>query len=77
MRRLSKCVGRHRKRSWRMPRQFFQYYLSHGILPMWTRVLSHQLQAPKPHEAAAIAAASHGQSLNQWVAETLEHAATA
>nr|WP_237170114.1 toxin-antitoxin system HicB family antitoxin [Pandoraea faecigallinarum] len=44
---------------------------------MWTRVLSHQLQAPKPHEAAAIAAASHGQSLNQWVAETLEHAATA
>ncbi|BET10739.1 type II toxin-antitoxin system HicB family antitoxin [Pandoraea sputorum] len=33
--------------------------------------------APKAHEAAAIAAAAHGQSLNQWVAQTLEHAALA
>lgn len=33
--------------------------------------------APKAHEAAAIAAAAHGQSLDQWVAQTLEHAAFA
>lgn len=33
--------------------------------------------APSAHEAAAIAAAAHGQSLNQWIAETLEHAACA
>jgi predicted HicB family RNase H-like nuclease len=32
---------------------------------------------PEAHEAAAIAAAAHGQSLNQWVADTLEHAAYA
>ncbi|VVE18880.1 DNA repair protein [Pandoraea fibrosis] len=32
---------------------------------------------PKAHEAAAIAAAAHGQSLNQWVADTLEQAAHA
>lgn len=30
---------------------------------------------PKTHEAAALAAAAHGLSLNQWVAETLEEAA--
>ena len=30
----------------------------------------------KTHEAAAIAAAAHGLSLNQWVAETLKEAAT-
>lgn len=33
--------------------------------------------APKAHEAAAIAAAAHGQSLNQWAAATLEQAACA
>lgn len=29
---------------------------------------------PKTHEAAALAAAAHGMSLNQWVAETLGEA---
>ncbi|GAB3626218.1 DNA repair protein [Pandoraea terrae] len=33
--------------------------------------------APKTHAAAALAAAAHGQSLNQWAAETLEQAACA
>ena len=32
---------------------------------------------PKLHEAFTIAAAAHGKSLNQWVAETLKHAAEA
>ncbi|MDP2822247.1 MAG: type II toxin-antitoxin system HicB family antitoxin [Sulfuritalea sp.] len=31
--------------------------------------------APKTHEAVALAAAAHGLSLNQWVAETLDSAA--
>lgn len=31
---------------------------------------------PETHEAAAIAAAARGLSLNQWVAETLKEAAT-
>ncbi len=30
---------------------------------------------PKTHEAAALAAAAHGMSLNQWAAETLDNAA--
>jgi predicted HicB family RNase H-like nuclease len=30
---------------------------------------------PDVHEAAAIAAAAHGQSLNQWAAETIREAA--
>jgi predicted HicB family RNase H-like nuclease len=29
---------------------------------------------PQIHEAAALAAAAHGQSLNQWVADTLKQA---
>ncbi len=32
---------------------------------------------PDSHEAAAIAAAAHGMSLNQWAAETLREAAQA
>jgi predicted HicB family RNase H-like nuclease len=32
---------------------------------------------PADHEAAAIAAAAHGQSLNQWAVETLREAAQA
>lgn len=32
---------------------------------------------PAIHEAAAIAAASHGKSLNQWAVETIEQAALA
>lgn len=32
---------------------------------------------PRTHEAAAVAAAAHGQSLNQWAAVTLERAACA
>ena len=32
---------------------------------------------PAVHEAAAIAAAAHGQSLNQWAVETLREAAQA
>lgn len=32
---------------------------------------------PQLHEAAAIAAAAHGQSLNQWAAEALRQAAQA
>jgi predicted HicB family RNase H-like nuclease len=32
---------------------------------------------PEVHEAAAIAAAAHGQSLNQWAVETLREAAQA
>jgi len=32
---------------------------------------------PKLHEAAAIAAAAHGQSLNQWAAEAIRKAAQA
>lgn len=31
--------------------------------------------APELHEAAAIAAAAHGQSLNQWAAEAIRQAA--
>jgi predicted HicB family RNase H-like nuclease len=30
---------------------------------------------PATHEAATIAAAAHGKSLNQWVVETLQEAA--
>ena len=33
--------------------------------------------APKIHESAALAAAAHGVSLNQWVAEVLDKAAHA
>lgn len=33
--------------------------------------------APKIHESAALAAAAHGVSLNQWVAEALDKAAHA
>lgn len=32
---------------------------------------------PATHEAAAIAAAAHGQSLNQWVGEAIKQAALA
>ena len=32
---------------------------------------------PEAHEAAAIAAAAHGKSLNQWIVETLRSAAQA
>lgn len=32
---------------------------------------------PKVHEDLALAAAAHGVSLNQWVADTLEHQGTA
>lgn len=32
---------------------------------------------PETHEAAAIAAAAHGKSLNQWAVETLKEAASA
>lgn len=32
---------------------------------------------PSVHEAATLAAAAHGKSLNQWVAETIKDAATA
>ncbi len=32
---------------------------------------------PATHEAAAIAAAAQGQSLNQWAAQTIRHAALA
>lgn len=32
---------------------------------------------PELHEAAAIAAAAHGQSLNQWAAEAIRQAARA
>lgn len=32
---------------------------------------------PETHEAVAVAAAAHGQSLNQWAAETLRQAARA
>ncbi len=32
---------------------------------------------PKTHEAASIAAAAHGQSLNQWVTEAIRQAALA
>lgn len=32
---------------------------------------------PQVHEAAAIAAAAHGQSLNQWAAEAIRRAAQA
>ena len=32
---------------------------------------------PEIHEAAAIAAAAHGQSLNQWAAQTIQEAAKA